>query len=61
MVGRAILNSDGIDVLIGKKGDDRLWAADGVKDRLYGGNGTDRAIVDKGIDRVRGVESIRSR
>lgn len=48
----------GVDVLYGNAGCDRFNARDGKQDRVGGGAGSDTARVDRGRDRVRGVERI---
>ena len=53
-----ITGGGGLDVLYGNAGRDRLDARDGRRDRLDGGRGRDNARVDRGRDRVRGVERV---
>jgi hypothetical protein len=49
----------GADRLSGGAGNDLFLARDGFQDRVSGANGRDRAVIDRGLDRVSGVESIR--
>jgi hypothetical protein len=46
----------GSDVILGGPGNDRIWAYDGLPDRVDGGPGTDQAWWDHTLDKVRGVE-----
>jgi len=46
------------DQMHGQKGDDRLRAEDGFRDRLFGGDGFDKARADRDLDIVREVERI---
>jgi len=48
----------GADVLDGGAGEDLILARDGWRDVIHGGAGRDRALVDRGLDRIRGVERI---
>jgi len=48
----------GKDVIDGGAGNDLLLASDHRKDTVSGGPGLDRARVDKGVDKVSGVEKI---
>jgi Ca2+-binding RTX toxin-like protein len=43
--------------LLGKQGRDLLWARNGVRDRVAGGSGRDRAVLDR-VDLVRYVEQL---
>ena len=49
----------GRDVLKGRAGPDVIYANDGRRDRVNGGPGSDRAKVDRGLDSVRSVETLR--
>ena len=48
----------GADYLLGGSGDDWLLARDGVRDRVDGGLGTDRARIDAGVDALVSIESV---
>jgi Ca2+-binding RTX toxin-like protein len=48
------------DLLLGGPGPDRLRANDHKRDVVRGGAGRDRATVDRGLDRVAGVERVRA-
>ena len=48
----------GEDLLDGGAGNDVILARDGRQDTIRGGPGLDRAQVDRGVDRVSGVEKI---
>jgi RTX calcium-binding nonapeptide repeat (4 copies) len=48
----------GADVLDGGPGNDALNAKDGRRDVVRGGPGRDSARIDRGLDRVQGVEQI---
>jgi Ca2+-binding RTX toxin-like protein len=50
-----VIGSAGKDAFVGGKGDDTLIAADGTRDTVDCGKGTDTAVVDRD-DRVRGCE-----
>jgi acid phosphatase type 7 len=55
--GRDVLYGDaGADRLVGGPGRDILFARDGVRDRVYGGLGRDRARVDRFLDWTERVE-----
>lgn len=57
--GNDLLTGDtGRDVLGGGDGNDKLYAMDGERDEVVGGPGFDVARVDRGLDRVRGVEHL---
>jgi RTX calcium-binding nonapeptide repeat (4 copies)/WD40-like Beta Propeller Repeat len=57
--GNDWLNGDtGRDVLDAGGGNDKLDAKDGERDEVVGGAGFDAARVDRGLDRVRGVERL---
>lgn len=57
--GRDVLTGGrGGDSLDGSAGNDTLRARDGVRDRVRGGAGRDRAQLDRGLDRVRGIERL---
>jgi hypothetical protein len=43
-------------VLLGGPGRDTIYARDGTRDVVEGGPGSDRARVDRGLDRLRSVE-----
>jgi hypothetical protein len=47
------------DLLFGGDGNDGFEAADGNGDSLYGGAGRDAAHADRGLDRLRSIESAR--
>jgi Ca2+-binding RTX toxin-like protein len=47
----------GLDLLLGGRGRDLLLAQDGQSDHVHGGRGSDKGRVDRGLDRVRGVET----
>lgn len=49
----------GKDVLKGGAGPDIIYARDRRRDRINGGSGTDRAKVDRRLDRVRSIETLR--
>jgi uncharacterized delta-60 repeat protein len=51
-----LVGGAGKDVLSGGRGDDVLNSADGERDRLSGGAGSDHAMVDEGIDREQSIE-----
>ena len=51
-----ITGGDGPDVLLGSGDNDRFFARDSFRDVLGGGGGTDRARVDRGLDRTSGIE-----
>jgi Ca2+-binding RTX toxin-like protein len=46
----------GQDVLSGNEADDTLYTRDGEADTLDGGNGSDQAQIDTGLDQVKKVE-----
>jgi Ca2+-binding RTX toxin-like protein len=46
----------GRDYIRGHGGNDELWSFDGVRDRVFGDSGTDRAHRDYGLDVVSSVE-----
>jgi Tol biopolymer transport system component len=48
----------GMDILDGGAGNDLILARDGHKDVVRGGPGFDRARIDRGLDKVSGVEKI---
>lgn len=48
----------GKDLVAAGPGNDRIGAKDGSRDRIGGGPGHDRARVDRGLDRVTGVEHV---
>jgi Ca2+-binding RTX toxin-like protein len=48
----------GRDWLAGRGDDDTFYTRDGQRDRLYGGQGTDRARLDRGLDARRSVEVV---
>jgi Ca2+-binding RTX toxin-like protein len=48
----------GADILRGRAGPDRLRAKDGFRDEVRGGDGIDRARVDRALDFVSGVERV---
>jgi hypothetical protein len=54
-----IVGGSGGDNLSGGAGSDRLYARDRRRDRVAGNGGRDWATVDRGLDRIRGVERIR--
>jgi Ca2+-binding RTX toxin-like protein len=49
----------GRDRLHGNEGDDRIRAKDGLRDRVLGGAGFDRARVDRTLDRLNSIERVR--
>jgi Ca2+-binding RTX toxin-like protein len=51
-----LFGGEGRDFLVGGPGDDVIRARDGVRERVRGGRGSDRARVDR-IDSVRSVEA----
>ena len=51
-----LVGGRGRDMLDGSRGRDILLARDGVRDSVFGGVGSDRARIDRGIDRVLSVE-----
>ncbi len=46
---------DGVD---GYRGDDTIYARDGARDRLHGGEGRDRARIDRGLDARKSIEGL---
>lgn len=48
----------GKDVLRGQKGSDRLAASDGIRDRVDGGPGFDKARIDSGLDIFQAIEKL---
>jgi Ca2+-binding RTX toxin-like protein len=52
-----LIGGDGGDFLAGGGGDDEIRARDGVRDRIPGGGGFDRARVDRRLDLVRSIEA----
>ena len=44
------------DTLIGGTGNDRFNAKDGVADRINGGAGADRSLIDPRLDKLTSVE-----
>jgi len=50
----------GRDVLLGGRGNDKFFARDRARDRIDGGPGFDRAVVDR-VDVVKNVERISRR
>jgi Ca2+-binding RTX toxin-like protein len=48
----------GKDVLHGEEGDDRLRARDGIRDRVDGGRGFDRARIDGSLDILEAIEKL---
>ena len=60
--GRDRLNGGpGRDLMSGGAGRDRLISADRRQDRVAGGAGRDIAVVDRGVDRVDGIEQLINR
>ena len=53
---RRLTVTAGAEGLTGQAGDDWLNAKDGLRDLVDGGPGSDRALVDPGVDRVVSVE-----
>jgi Ca2+-binding RTX toxin-like protein len=51
-----LFGGDGRDFMNGAGGDDELRARDGIRDRITGGAGFDRARVDRGLDAVASIE-----
>lgn len=57
--GNDTLTGDaGKDTLVGGGGKDKFYARDGTQDVIVGGGAADRARVDLGLDRLKGVERI---
>jgi hypothetical protein len=56
--GDTITPGGGADQVFGASGDDVLHLRDGFADVADGGPGTDRAVIDRSLDRPTGVESI---
>lgn len=56
-----IAGGENADVLFGGDGNDRLLARDGFRDRVNGGPGNDRGSIDRGLDKVSRLESVRKR
>lgn len=56
--GDRLTGGAGSDTLNGGAGNDTLNARDGGRDVVVGGPGHDSARIDRGLDRVRGVERI---
>jgi Ca2+-binding RTX toxin-like protein len=56
-----IVGGESSDLLSGGDGNDRILARDGLRDRVKGGPGNDRGTIDRGQDRVSGLESMRKR
>jgi Tol biopolymer transport system component len=56
-----ITGGESSDLLLGGDGNDRILARDGLRDRVNGGPGRDRGTIDRGQDRVSGLESVRKR
>jgi len=54
-----LIGGAGRDALFGEGGADSILAVDRRADGVSGGRGRDSAQVDRGLDRVRGVETIR--
>jgi Ca2+-binding RTX toxin-like protein len=52
----ALEGGKGADTLLGQDGRDLLLSRDGKRDTLDGGKHRDRAVHDRGVDRVRNVE-----
>ena len=48
----------GHDMLLGGAGNDTLFSRDRESDAVYGDSGHDRAVVDRKLDRVTGVERV---
>ena len=53
-----ILGGSGRDTLNGGDGADSIYARDGERDMVLGGRGRDSAQIDRGLDRVSGVERL---
>jgi Ca2+-binding RTX toxin-like protein len=49
---------DGADTLVGGNGGDRFFARDERRDRVYGGDGTDSAQIDPGVDVRNSIERL---
>lgn len=56
-----LVGGAGFDLLSGGDGNDRLLARDRMRDRVIGGPGKDRGTIDRGRDRVSGLESATKR
>lgn len=52
-----LIGGDGGDFLAAGPGDDEIRARDGVRDRIPGGRGFDRARVDRRLDLVSSIEA----
>jgi Ca2+-binding RTX toxin-like protein len=52
-----LFGGDGRDFLAGGPGDDVIRARDGIRDRIPGGRGFDRARVDRRLDVARSIEA----
>jgi hypothetical protein len=44
--------------MFGRAGPDTLRARDGIRDRLRGGDGHDRARIDPALDRLNSIEEL---
>ncbi|MGH3105155.1 MAG: calcium-binding protein [Gaiellaceae bacterium] len=54
----ALEGGAGADTLLGQDGRDLLLGRDGARDTLDGGRQRDRAVRDRGVDRIRNVEVV---
>lgn len=53
-----LVGGPGHDLISGGPGDDRIFARDGVRDRVECGPGDDLAVIDR-FDRIRGCERVK--
>jgi Ca2+-binding RTX toxin-like protein len=53
-----IFAGPGRDLVLGAAGSDTFYASDGSTDRIWGGGGTDRARIDRGLDVKRSIERL---
>ena len=56
--GDALVGGAGRDRVAAGSGDDKIAVRDGTRDVVGGGPGSDSAVFDRGLDVVRGVESL---
>jgi Ca2+-binding RTX toxin-like protein len=56
--GDTIVGGRGEDVLRGQEGNDMFYARDRQADRIVGWTGTDRARIDRGLDRRSSIERL---
>ena len=55
-----LMGAGGHDLMAGGSGKDGFAARDTLRDRLRGGTGIDRAYIDLGLDRKKGIENVLS-